>query len=165
MGSWGTGPFDNDSACDMVIGFTTPIKKVLHGRAGSYGYDEARAAVQFIALTHGKDILGGASMLDALELLRRMRADKEWIAGSKIPRRLVAALNREIKQVQGIIKRCKSCREALKTYAPPVTPPREERVRFIKFVGNGKPRGLRKRRGRSRRVPISAKAKRALKAR
>ena len=132
MGSWGFGPFDNDMASDLIIGFLKPIEKALSPRGSSYDYDEARAAVQIIALAHGRDILGGANMLDALEVLKRMRADDEWISGWKSPRRLKAQLDREIKQVEAIIAKCESCREALKTYVPPSPAKRESNGRFVR---------------------------------
>ena len=47
MGAWGTGPFDNDGAADMMAGLTEPIRLAAErktNRSASYHYQEARAA-------------------------------------------------------------------------------------------------------------------------
>jgi hypothetical protein len=112
MGSWGEGPFNNDSAADMlaVLGrhIETAIKRKSN-RAASYHYDNARAAIQILVISHGTDILGGLSLQPALEALERIKADEEWIDNWRNPRAIVKQLDKEIRQVKRAMAKCKGC--------------------------------------------------------
>ena len=113
MGVWGTGPFDNDSAADLVASMTRRIEPALSDRDpvdARYHYDEARAAAQFVVLAHGTDILGGPDIEKAVWLLARMRSDQEWIASFRDPRKVASALDKEILAVIGKMHACKGCR-------------------------------------------------------
>jgi hypothetical protein len=115
MGTWGTGPFDNDDAGDMVAGFMKPIRKVVSRKSDAsarYGYNEARCAVQFVMAAHGTDILGGPSAEPALRALLRMRKDTVWLSGWKSSRKIAVRLNDEILDVVHAMTHCKGCLRA-----------------------------------------------------
>lgn len=101
MGSWGTGPFDNDTAGDMAASFTKYIDAVINAKPAraSDHYAAARAAVQFILAAHGTDILGGPSLRPALQALRRIRADDEWLEEWSTPQGIRLSLDKEIDRV------------------------------------------------------------------
>jgi hypothetical protein len=109
MGTWGPGPFDNDSAAGLVARLMKPIRTVLKrktNRSASYHYDEARAAAIFITIAHGTDILGGPDMREVLKLLERIRADERWLSCWRDPQKPARALDSEIRKVKRIIKTC-----------------------------------------------------------
>ncbi len=111
MGTWGTGPFDNDDAGDMVAAFVEPIRKVVHMKKAPcvYQYNAARCAVQFMMAAHGTDILGGPSAELALRALVRMRKDAGYLSS----RKHALALNKEIGDVLDTMMRCKGCNRGL----------------------------------------------------
>ena len=115
MGTWGTGPFDNDDAGDMVGGFMKPIHKVVSMKKSPRGcqYNEARCAVQFVMAAHGTDILGGPSAEPALRALVRMRKDIEWLSSWISPLKIALMLNKEIGDVMIRMLHCKGCRRML----------------------------------------------------
>jgi hypothetical protein len=109
MGAWGTGPFDNDGAADMIAKISKEIDKALRfksNRSASYHYQEARAAAAILLFSHGTDILGGPSLEPALAALERMRADAEWIQSWKSEQKICAQLNLEIRALKRKIKTC-----------------------------------------------------------
>jgi hypothetical protein len=119
MGAWGTGPFDNDGAADLIIKLMKPVDIVLsaHGRGHArnfYRYNDARAACMLVAAAHGTDILGGPDIHRVLACLRLIRADDEFIETWSSTRRIVEALERDIRKVKRIIAKCKACRAAAK---------------------------------------------------
>ena len=73
-------------------------------------YGEARAAAQFILTSHGTDILGGPPIANVVRLLAQMRTDAEWLAGWRDPKKIAAALDRELIVVIAKIRACKGCR-------------------------------------------------------
>jgi hypothetical protein len=116
MGIWGTGPFDNDDAGDMVGKMLDPIQRVLdlplsrdrskrsRGRrfrpiASDY-YFEARAAAAIIMLAHGTDVLGGPPLEMVLDALKKMRSDEEWLRGWREGRWYGEIKNRSRKPVR-----------------------------------------------------------------
>lgn len=105
MGSWGTGPFDNDRASDMVAGLMKWVCRVATQKSdASYYYEKARAAAKIVVMAHGTDILGGPPLETVLTALRRIRADEVWIGGWKRPRSIRCALDREIARVRRAMK-------------------------------------------------------------
>jgi Domain of unknown function (DUF4259) len=139
MGVWGTGPFDNDDASDMVAELMDPIHRVLkfpvdvplrrtrgkhfRTRASDF-YSKARAAAAIILLAHGTDILGGPRLELVLQALKKMRTDKKWIETWGHPKRtttqnrvlrscLVESINSQIRAVQRKIRVC--CHRRIKT--------------------------------------------------
>ncbi len=108
MGTWGTGPFDNDDAGDMIAKFVRPVKLVEH-KNNQFRYNEARAAVQFLLLSHGTDILGGPGLLSAVCALARIRSDTEWLSSYKTPDVLAHNLEVEIYAVVEKMRSCKGC--------------------------------------------------------
>jgi Domain of unknown function (DUF4259) len=134
VGVWGVGPFDNDTAGDMIAKMTDPIHRVLDlpikqvpakrpGKnrrkrrrpcASDY-YCEARASASIILHAHGTDILGGPNLELVLQALKKMRADTEWLEiwrqgeGKRKPVRatdIAKALDRQIRAVQRKIRTC-----------------------------------------------------------
>ena len=113
MGTWGKGPFENDRAADMVAGMTKYVHRVLEAKTDGTArehYAEARAAGQFILAAHGKDVLGGPSILDVLQALARMRSDSEWMGEWKAPPKLAAVLDHEMDEVVMTMRLCKRCK-------------------------------------------------------
>ena len=136
MGVYGTGPFENDDASDMVAKLMDPIRRVLkfpvdvplkrsrgkrfRTRASDY-YLEARAAAAIVLMAHGTDILGGPSLELVLEALKKMRSDKRWIEdwwgnrgwteerNNALRVELVASIDSQIRAVQRKIRIC--CRK------------------------------------------------------
>lgn len=115
MGVWGMGPFDSDDAGDMVAGLSDKITRVVmaktDARARDY-YNEARAVVQIVLLTHGTDILGGGGLDALFKALIRMRSDTEWLAGWKQPKLIARRIEKEISLVFDRMRTCKYCRDA-----------------------------------------------------
>jgi hypothetical protein len=109
MGAWGVGPFDNDTAGDMLAKFRKPIERALKSK-DDYDYYEARVAAQILVLSHGTDILGGPGLLDVVKLLVMMRSDKEFVSGWKSPRRMAATLDTEIAHVLDVMRLCRGCK-------------------------------------------------------
>ena len=109
MGTWGTGPFDNDSAADMIAGFMKPIEKVIGAksdRTAQNYYHEARASAQIVLMAHGTDVLGGPEISTLAKALERMRNDSEWIATWRDPAKIRKALDKEIRAIKRKIKTC-----------------------------------------------------------
>lgn len=116
MGVWGFGPFENDTAADFVAGLQDPVMKVFKMKSDKrarYHYEKARAAAQFLLLSHGTDILGGAPLVLILHLLRRMRLDSEYLSSFRRPKKMAAALNAELNDVVSRINTCKVCRKSI----------------------------------------------------
>ena len=109
MGTWGTGPFDNDDSADMIAGLARKVYRVL-ARNDSDDYGEARAAAAFVLLAHGTDVLGGPGLDVVLKALVKMRENNEWLAGYRQPEQIAAALGKEIGAVMARMRACKSCR-------------------------------------------------------
>lgn len=109
MGTWGTGPFDNDDAADMVAAMAQKVRRVIE-RNDSDDYGEARAAAAFVLLAHGTDVLGGPGLDVALKALVKMRENNEWLSGYRRPPEIATALNKEISAVMARMRACKSCR-------------------------------------------------------
>lgn len=116
MGVWGTGPFDNDTASDMVADLMDPIRKVLElplsvprknrhrGKnlrhiASDY-YDEARVSAAFLLFAHGADILGGPSLQTVLDALQKIRSDEEWLGSWKKTDDIRKALDSQIRAIK-----------------------------------------------------------------
>jgi hypothetical protein len=109
MGAWGTGPFDNDGAADMIAKISKEIDKALkpkNNRSASYHYQEARAAAAILLFSHGTDILGGPSLEPALQALERMRGDEEWIGVWRSELEICQQLDKEIRALRRKIKTC-----------------------------------------------------------
>jgi hypothetical protein len=109
MGAWGTGPFDNDGAADMIAKISKEIDKALRfksNRSASYHYQEARAAAAILLFSHGTDILGGPSLEPALAALERMRGDEEWIGVWRSELEICQQLDKEIRTLKRKIKTC-----------------------------------------------------------
>jgi hypothetical protein len=105
MGTWGTGPFDNDGACEFVASLHAPIERVLRRKTKAYYYyGEARAAAKLISIAAGRDMLGGPNLAPAIEVLERIRGDAEWIGTWDKPRLIRAALTREIRELRRLAK-------------------------------------------------------------
>ncbi len=116
MGVWGYGPFDNDTAGDMIAKLAQDVRRVTEAKtdaAARYRYDSARAAAQFMLLAHGTDILGGPPIEIALRALARMRGDTAWLASMREPKQLARELNAELDDILLHMRTCKGCR---KTY-------------------------------------------------
>jgi len=111
MGAWGVGPFDNDTAGDMLAKFKAPIKRALKSK-DDYDYYEARVAAQILTLSHGTDILGGPGLTDVVKLLVMMRSDKDWVSGWKSPRKMANALDYEIAHVIDVMRLCRGCKQS-----------------------------------------------------
>lgn len=118
MGSWGTGPFDNDGAADLIAKLMKPIEIALEPKAQYWAYGDARAACILVATAHGTDILGGPNIQKVLECLQKIRDDEEFIDEWKDPRKIVAALDSDIRKVKRIIAKCEGCK---KSAAPAIT--------------------------------------------
>ena len=109
MGAWGTGPFDNDGAADMMAGISREITEALKPKSNhsaSYHYSEARAAAALLLFSHGTDILGGPSLEPALAALERMRGDEEWIGVWRSELEICQQLDKEIRALRRKIKTC-----------------------------------------------------------
>jgi len=113
MGTWGTGPFDNDDAGDMAAKMVRPVQRVADGRGSSDDYYLARAAAQFLLASHGTDILGGPGLTPVLKALARMRTDDGWLAGWNSPKKIAGALDEELLDVLGRMRTCKGCRRSI----------------------------------------------------
>lgn len=113
MGTWGTGPFDNDDSADMIAGLARKVHRVVD-RNDSDDYGEARAAAAFVLLAHGTDVLGGPGLDVVLKALIKMRENNEWLSGYRRPPEIAAALNKEIGAVVRRMRGCKSCRRGLR---------------------------------------------------
>lgn len=120
MGTWGVGPFDNDTAGDMVAKLSRMIDRVVNAPPTARGngqaralYEEARVAARFVAVAHGTDILGGPSLAPVVQMLCRMRSDDDWLANYRNPREIVGALDDEIRDVLLKIATCKGCGRSL----------------------------------------------------
>lgn len=109
MGAWGVGPFDNDTAGDMLAKFRKPIEKALKSKQ-DWDYYEARVCAQILVLSHGTDILGGPGLLDVVKLLVMMRSDKEFVSGWKSPRRMAATIDAEIEHTILVMRLCRGCK-------------------------------------------------------
>lgn len=108
MGTWGPGPFDNDSAGDMIAKLIHRVRKPLNmksNHAASYYYEEGRAAAKVIVLASNTDILGGPSIDDCIALLKRMLADEEWLNGWRNPFEIAAAIKKDIHAARLAIRR------------------------------------------------------------
>ena len=117
MGTWGVGPFDNDDASDMIAKLMKPIEIVetrRSNRSAQYHYNEARAAVQILLLSHATDILGGPELLPAVRVLARIRSDTEWIAEFESSADLIDRLNQELDVVLHRMQECKGCKKSHK---------------------------------------------------
>ena len=115
MGTWGSGPFDNDAAGDMAAGMMRRIEPALDHKdvnEARYHYCEARAAAQFVIASHGTDILGGPRIDNVIKLLARMRSDTEWLAGWREPKAVARALDKELLDVIAKMHACKGCRKS-----------------------------------------------------
>jgi Domain of unknown function (DUF4259) len=110
MGAWGVGPFDNDTAGDMLAKLRTPIECALKQYKDYCFYEEARVCAQILVLSHGTDILGGPGLVDVVKLLVKMRIDKEWITSWRSPRRMAARLDDEIAHVLDVMRACRGCK-------------------------------------------------------
>jgi Domain of unknown function (DUF4259) len=141
MGAWGTGPFDNDGAADMVAGLTEPIRLAAErktNRSASYHYQEARAAAAILLFSHGTDILGGPSLEPALKALERIRADDEWCDNWRDPQQIRKALDKEIRALRRKIKTCcapkKAEAERRRAGRPERPLPKRKRIRALPRV-------------------------------
>jgi len=108
MGAWGEGPFDNDTACDVVAKLMEPCRALdwtTSDQEARWYYAAARVGIQVSLLAHGTDILGGMPLRYGLDALQRMRADAEWIAGWRHPKKIKTALDKEIEAVKRAIKK------------------------------------------------------------
>ena len=114
MGAWGTGPFDNDDAADMVAKIANPVRRVANGNGNDGDYYLARAAAQFLLVSHGTDILGGPGLAPVLRALARMRTDREWLMHWNSPRKIAGAIDKELLDVLDRMHRCKGCRRSIK---------------------------------------------------
>lgn len=117
MGTWGTGPFDNDTAGDMVARLSKDVTRVVEAktdRTARYRYHSARAAVQFMMISHGTDILGGPSLELAVKALARMRSDTECLADYRDPKKIAKALSEEMAAVIARMRACKGCQRKYK---------------------------------------------------
>lgn len=112
MGTWGTGPFDNDDAADMIAGLARKVHRVVE-RNDSDDYGEARAAAAVIVVAHGTDILGGIGLDVVLKALVKMRENSEWLAGYRRPQQIAEALDKELGAVLAKMRACKGCRKGL----------------------------------------------------
>ena len=141
MGVWGAGPFDNDTAGNMVGKMMEPIHRVLdlpldlplsvprknrHRGKGlrhiaSDYYDEARVSAAFILLAHGTDVLGGPHLQPVLDALKKMRSDDDWLnSWDRNPlygRELRCAIDKQIRAVQRKIRIC--CRKRTRSVRRP----------------------------------------------
>ena len=114
MGTWGVGPFDNDGAADMISGLVKPVEIVETRRSNDSAqnyYNEARAAAQFLLLSHGTDILGGPGLLQVVRAIARIRSDAEWISHFRSPGTCMAQLDQELDAVLQRMQQCKGCKE------------------------------------------------------
>jgi hypothetical protein len=114
MGTWGNGPFDNDDASDVITRLMKPVHIVetrKSNHSASYHYNEARAVVQLLLLSHGTDILGGPSLLHAVKVLARIRSDVVWIADFRSPAAIMARLDQELDAILHRMRQCKGCKE------------------------------------------------------
>lgn len=123
MGTWGTGPFDNDDAADMVAELMEHVRRVAdtgrplkrgRKRTTSDDYYLARAAAQFVLAAHGTDILGGPGLGPVVRVLARIRMDREWLAHWNSPRKIATALDNELLAVICRMHACKGCHKSIK---------------------------------------------------
>ena len=119
MGVWGTGPFDNDTAGDMVARLSHDVKRVVEAKTDSaarHRYNSARAAAQIILLAHGTDILGGPCIELAVKALARMRGDTDWLASFRAPKKIAKALTEEMAAFLDRTRTCEGCRRRYKKH-------------------------------------------------
>jgi hypothetical protein len=112
MGVWGTGPFDNDDAGDMVAKMMKSIQAVANKGDDSLYY-EARAHARFVLAAHGTDILGGPGLAPVIRALARMRMDREWLGNWKDPRKIADALDLELSAAFDRMHACRGCSKSL----------------------------------------------------
>ena len=115
MGAWEEGPFSNDRAADLIAALGEPVQKVVDARTDASArryYEEARASVQFLLVSHDTDILGGPSLETAFMALVRMREDVEWLSGWRSPEKIARTLNNELLGVLSSIYMCGKCRRS-----------------------------------------------------
>ena len=108
MGTWGVGPFDSDSAGDLIASLMKPIERVVKAktdRTAQDYYEAARAAAQVIMLAAGTDILGGPSLYTVLDALKRIHTDKEWLRRFRDPRPIYRRTAKEVGECQALIDR------------------------------------------------------------
>ena len=118
MGAWGYGPFDNDSAADMVALLMRDVKIVAERKSDDsarYRYASARAAVQILLLAHETDILGGTSLEMGARALSRMRKDQEWLGTWDDPQAVASAINAEMGVLLSRARLCKGYSKSLRT--------------------------------------------------
>lgn len=168
MGHWGYGPFDNDTAADMVARLADHVRQVVHARTMSEAresYDEARVAIQVMLLAHGKDILGGPSAVMAIEALALIRRDVEMFSGSKEPLVYAQTIEKEARQIIAKMIECGRCEEkeivaAIKMMwdatAVPVPPPRDQMRKPNRIVALARRRRARR---KSRKTAKKRKSK------
>jgi hypothetical protein len=116
MGIWGTGPFDSDSAGDMLATLAHHVNLAATRKTNetaSYHYAAARAVIPLLVLSHSTDILGGPSLEPALKALVRMRLDDVWLSGWRTPKKIAAVLDRELDQVLARMATCRRCKKKL----------------------------------------------------
>jgi Domain of unknown function (DUF4259) len=129
MGTWGTGPFDNDTAGDIVAKMMVPIHKVLdlpisvpvknRSRGKSFRsissdyYEEARFAAAIILFSHDTDILGGPRLQLVLDALKKMRSDDQLAEAFRF------AIDKQIRAVQRKIRICGNRKKRVKSARRP----------------------------------------------
>lgn len=114
MGVWGVGPFDNDSAADMICLMLKPVHRVVRSKTNEkvrYEYLEARAIAQIVLLAHPR----GPYLETVLRALVRMRSDGEWLGTWREPQSVMMKLNAEIMEVLIKMRTCKASREAYRS--------------------------------------------------
>jgi hypothetical protein len=114
MGTWGTGPFDNDAAADLIAGLMKPVRSAVERKSdasASLFYNEARAAIALILTAHGTDVLGGPPLTECLAALVRIQADEVWKGYFRDTLTIDAALKREIRALKRKIATCEGCKK------------------------------------------------------
>jgi hypothetical protein len=89
MGAWGTGPFENDSALDMIYVMLKPVVRAIKSRQSSP--EDLRAAAEILlALSRTRSdvaVVQEEHIRILSERLARASDDEDWIAGWNKPLR------------------------------------------------------------------------------
>ncbi len=117
MGVWGLGPFDNDTAGDMIAKLAEHVRLTAEGDGDSDDYYAARAAAKFVLAAHGTDILGGPSLETVARALARMRGDPKWLSSFKEPKKLAREIEKELNAVVFHMRLCRGCRRSKKEWS------------------------------------------------
>lgn len=108
MGTWGYGPFDNDTAGDMIADIASAVSKTVDAKTDTEAqqhYQQARVAAAILASTFGTDILGGPDPEKAIRALARMRKDVEHLSSARNPMLYALAIEKQMSELLSALSR------------------------------------------------------------